>query len=253
MKLEVICRSNKLPAIYQNRFYSLIQREIEKASFEMKKEQGLKTTLFSFAYLFDKSIEKKCNIKLNNLLEIQDTYFELFDKQKFVIRSVNENFLKYLFTAFTYLDTFDFSEFSNFTINNSKVFIKFDKVRLISEKNIEENQIKLKTLSPILLSDSKNNELNIFNDFDLYQENFSKRCALKIHNIKKRLPYQDIKIFPVNILPSKTKIIFKNELLTFNGFSGEFILEGDYKDLDILFKVGIGSRNSQGFGMIDLI
>lgn len=250
MKLEIICRTNKLPNFYQNRFYSLIQREIDKVKdIEVKKK--LKTTLFSFAFLFDKFEIKKGDIKINHDLQIEDDIYFLEGKQRFIIRSCNEFLLEYLNLVFTHLDTFDFSEYNLFTCNSQKVFIKFLKSEIIKENEITKNKIKLKTLSSIILTDSKHSEVSIFDNLDYYNEIFNKRCSLKIQAIKKRDLFLPLKITPVEIEKTKTKHLFKTEMLVFNGFKGSFILEGNYKDLDLLFRVGLGNRNSQGFGMVD--
>ena len=49
----------------------------------------------------------------------------------------------------------------------------------------------------------------------------------------------------------KTVVSFKNILI--NSSIGEYILEGNSELLNILYKTGIGSRRSEGFGMFEVI
>ena len=42
-------------------------------------------------------------------------------------------------------------------------------------------------------------------------------------------------------------------LINISGWYGEYYLVGKRKYLDFLYQTGLGSKNSQGFGMFDVI
>ena len=75
--------------------------------------------------------------------------------------------------------------------------------------------------------------------------------VLLIKDLKLNGVNSNIKLKPYNNLARKTVVSFKNILI--NSSIGEYILEGDSELLNILYKTGIGSRRSEGFGMFEVI
>ena len=66
---------------------------------------------------------------------------------------------------------------------------------------------------------------------------------------------QDIVIDNFNIYPiSKIKMnIVQYKGIIIKGYSGYFSVSGDNKLLQVMVDCGIGSKNSQGFGCIDIV
>lgn len=61
-------------------------------------------------------------------------------------------------------------------------------------------------------------------------------------------PEESIDITPINVTDEDEKVIkFQNSYIC--GWKGEYLLTGKRKYLDFLFQTGLGSKNSQGFGM----
>ena len=60
-----------------------------------------------------------------------------------------------------------------------------------------------------------------------------------------------LKIYPANGTRFiKRATVFKSTYIT--AWHGSFVLEGEPRVLDFLYRAGIGSKNSQGFGMLEL-
>jgi len=63
---------------------------------------------------------------------------------------------------------------------------------------------------------------------------------------------KNIKIYPVNIIYNKEKIRnFKGTII--KGWTGHYYLEGDTELIKFALDTGLGSRNSAGFGMVEVV
>ena len=131
---------------------------------------------------------------------------------------------------------------------------------MVNEKNIMSNRIRIKFLSPLVLRNHKEKIINKkrkgkdiyfdFNDSD-FNEQINYSVSRLIKDLKLNGVNSNIKLKPYNNLARKTVVSFKNILI--NSSIGEYILEGDSELLNILYKTGIGSRRSEGFGMFEVI
>ena len=62
----------------------------------------------------------------------------------------------------------------------------------------------------------------------------------------------NITITPVRLTPADKYItIYKNTII--EAYRGIYVLSGRPEFLDFLYNVGLGSKNSQGFGLFDVI
>lgn len=66
------------------------------------------------------------------------------------------------------------------------------------------------------------------------------------------VPSEGIEILPVNVT-EKNKYVTKYKNFYINGWMGDYELRGKRKYLDFLYHTGLGSRNSQGFGMFEIL
>lgn len=128
----------------------------------------------------------------------------------------------------------------------------------ISDKQIHTTSIDIKMASPLTLSTTyyKNDKKKTRylspsdNDFN---------CAF-IHNTKSKYKAfykkdlsSDLQLSPINVgLKDKYVTKFKNHIFI-NAWNGTYRLDGDSSLLSFLYDTGIGSRNSQGFGMFDIV
>lgn len=65
-------------------------------------------------------------------------------------------------------------------------------------------------------------------------------------------PESDVEIEPVRIT-EKDKFVTNYKGFYLSGWQGIYHLYGERKYLDFLYQTGLGSRNSQGFGMFRLL
>ena len=119
--------------------------------------------------------------------------------------------------------------------NNKMTLLKIDK---IGEKEVNTDCVIVKTLSPIcLLNHSDNNKKDYYYSIDDkdFEKIFEEKIELKIKLI-------DCK-----------KVMIRHYNISIPTFSGSFLLIGDTKKINQLYKSGIGNKTGQGFGMIDIV
>ena len=65
-------------------------------------------------------------------------------------------------------------------------------------------------------------------------------------------PYSNVEIELLNNTAPR-KMVTKYQGLYINAWFGRYRLSGERKYLDFLYQTGLGSKNSQGFGMFSLV
>ena len=88
-----------------------------------------------------------------------------------------------------------------------------------------------------------------FNDSD-FNEQLNYSVTRLIKDLKLNGVNSNIKLEPCKSA-RKTVVDFKNVLI--HSSIGEYIISGESELLNILYKTGIGSKRSGGFGMFDVI
>jgi CRISPR-associated endoribonuclease Cas6 len=131
---------------------------------------------------------------------------------------------------------------------------------VLNEKVIKNDFAVFKTMSPVVLeaihdepipfSDNRfEKELNEVMDRILKSE------TVRGFGLKRRLKFEPIKM---------TQRIIKHTLKGFRektgkpimyltGNTGIFKLSGDPEDLNMIYKIGLGNRTGQGFGMLEIL
>lgn len=244
MRLVCTYKCEKLPISYHMMFVSLIKESIKKSNkayyqelyeYENKKNKKSKNFCFS-VYISD--------------YEIVDDNFLVKGEVKLYISSPDEKFILYLY---------------NGLLTNSKTFEYKHKYQLIRKtiKMIEdnekfENEAVFKTLSPICIKDEKGNVLDISSQEYVEQLNYI--CNLTLCNYRGFGLKQNLKFTQVMM----KKIVVKQQIDSFtqktgkkyyfvNCYKGIFKLEGNAKDLQDIYKLGLGFKRNQGFGMLKLL
>jgi len=149
--------------------------------------------------------------------------------------------------------------FSNQIINNISKndkyligpnLVIFDHISVCEVPVVDSNKIIIKTISPIETHITENKKTIYFEpdsiEFKRIINSNLKKKWMAFHN--KECGF-DIKISKLNEC-RKTVATFKG--IYINSWNGSFILEGPKEFLRFAFDVGLGSRNSSGFGMIKL-
>lgn len=124
----------------------------------------------------------------------------------------------------------------------------------IKDTEVEDTEIKIIMNSPLVLysTDVETKKTQFYNPLDA---DFVQRVNTNLKN--KYRAYSgieledeiDIEVICVGI---KDKVVTKYKGFYITGWKGEFRLSGNRKLLDFLYQVGLGCKNSQGFGMFDI-
>lgn len=139
--------------------------------------------------------------------------------------------------------------------NNS---VQLSSIEIEPIKKINEVRTRINTLTPIEVHSTleKKDGTKKTYYYSPMENEFSEFIN---NNLKKKweLCFKEkcdgnIKIYPVNPKYNKEKIRkFKGTII--KGWSGHFYLEGDSELIQLAFDTGLGSRNSAGFGMINIV
>lgn len=251
INLNFELKNNIIPNDYRSLILSFIKYSLEKnfkETYEEMYNNKNHTVMKSFTfgvYLPNAKIDEndKKYIELsNNYINVT---FSIFDPKEFIE----------LYNSFNYMRQNDYP-----MDNNNLMSLK--NITMAKEKIISEDKAIIKFLSPIVVRNhNKETNKDIYLDFE--DEDFNKYLNNSIERIAREFGFEQgvIKLTPITILnengeeikkESKTTAVqYKDRLI--NCSYGKFIIEGDKTLLNNLYKTGIGSKRSQGFGMFELI
>lgn len=248
IKLHFELENNIINKDYRALILSFIKSSLEKnfkesykEIYESKDKPIMKFFTFS-VYLPKPKIEK-------DKIELEKNYFNavfsIYDNKRFIefYNSFNSTINK---------DKEDF-----YPLKDNKMKLK--NITMENEKIISSNRAIIKFLSPLVLrkheeitKNEKRKGEDIYLDFN--DNDFNEQLNYSVLRLIKDLKLNgidsNIKLEPFKTA-RKTVVDFKNIL--FNSSIGEYIISGDSELLNILYKTGIGSRRSEGFGMFEVI
>ena len=164
-----------------------------------------------------------------------------FNSIFFEIRSIDSYFIHLIYEAFL----------KNGIQFKDKIFKPYLK---IEDKIITNDNIYIQTLSPIVAikksDDKKTNYLSpLDNDFLPYlNNNFYKKYQSYYNNFPKS--YLDIVVANISF---NDKCVTKFKGIYINAWNGKFYINGDPEYLTFIYNVGLGCKNSQGFGMFNIL
>ncbi len=125
---------------------------------------------------------------------------------------------------------------------------------LYSDFTVERDEIRIQMLSPISVysSDMDSRRTYFYSPEEeefpqLINENFIRKYTACYHVP----PDSGIYIESVSVTP-KDKYVTRYKDFYITGWKGEYYLCGKRKYLDFLYQAGLGSKNSQGFGMFEI-
>ncbi len=145
---------------------------------------------------------------------------------------------------------------NEFYLGSNKVVLR--SIEVLKYPVLDKSKILIKTLSPIevhstLTSANGKNKTYYYSPKEReFSELINKNLQKKWEAFyKEKCPY-NLKIIPLRNYNYR-QIILSLKKLVIKGWKGKFILEGDIPLIKFAFDAGLGSRNSLGFGMIDII
>jgi len=138
-----------------------------------------------------------------------------------------------------------------FPLYNLVVEVK--NINVIKEKIIENNKIIFKTLSPLLVRSHENPNHYLcpkcenFDGDEKFYEAFKFNIKELLRNLN--IEYNEVKFTPIRM----KKITIKHMGMIFPAGAGIFQLDGIPEVLNLINQIGLGSRRTQGFGMVEVV
>ncbi len=157
------------------------------------------------------------------------------------IRSIDAYFIHLLYTSF---------EKNGICFGNRIVKPRLE----LENKVITDENIHIRTLSPIVVSSKDEEEKQIYfspNDRE-FKEHINMNLQNKYYSYYNTYPNDDVEII-VDYVTAKDKVITTFKKIYINAWNGIFYLESSPDILTFLYDTGIGSKNSSGFGMFNII
>jgi len=124
----------------------------------------------------------------------------------------------------------------------------------IEERMINDSMVHIKMLSPLEVHTTDENHHSYFftpldKDFSIQiNANFQRKWTAYTGNP----PIGGIELTAINV-GAKDKYITTYKNMYINGWRGTYILTGNPEYLNFLYYCGLGARNSDGFGMFEII
>ena len=241
MRLEIILKGKnnfKVPFNYNHILSAIIYNKIADLNFanELHSSKSFKIFTFSQIYIPKRRIVKDGIIAKDGVIS-----FYISSPNDFLIKSLVDGFLEDLEISF----------------QNQKLTIQ--KIEALKTPEFSSKS-EFKTLAPIIVRTKKeiDGELKIWDlapsdkFFKSLENNLIKKY-IKFNNLTKT--DKKINIYSdMNFVKRKRISINKGNATTHHrAYMMDLILEGDLNLIEFAYDVGIGEKNSMGFGMIKLL
>lgn len=212
--------------IQQSAIYSLIGGNLHDVDFKYEK-RGYK--LFTFG-----PIEGRYRIRNKTITFYDEISFEvrcLLDEVGFdIVKNLTENGIR--FRNNVYQDT-------EVTVRNYLV---------------KQNELEIAMKSPICVYETSDDKQTIYHNpedrefYYLIMDNFIRKYSA----VTEELPESTIEIIPLKY-SMKDKYLTHYKGFVIEAWKGIYRLSGELEYLQFLYDTGLGSKNSQGFGMFDVL
>lgn len=234
-KLYFNLENSKMPIDYRRNIISYIKLSLSEYNEDyFKKYYNEKDNIiksFSFSVFF-----KKPQITSEEII-VEDKKFEL----NITIEDYE--------TAIILFNAFNRQLHKKFSINQNSWTLQ--NIAMMMEKEVKSNSVDIKFQSPLCVRSRQNNKDYYYSYEHKEFEEMLKvniRQQLKITNFSEDV-VDSFKITPIEA--KKVVIRFYEKQIECS--TGKFNIKGDKKLLEYLYKSGVGSRHSAGFGMFQII
>lgn len=127
--------------------------------------------------------------------------------------------------------------------------------KILKPRTIEESSIQIRMLSPLTIH-STDKETGKTTFFEPWNEDFvhfiEQNYRGKYQQVFGVEPEEKLQIKPMQA-ENKGRYVTRYKKFHITGWRGEFELSAEPKGLRLLYDIGLGARNSQGFGLFDVI
>lgn len=243
MRIRCEYKTENLPVAYNMMFLSLI-----KEALKISDEEYFRKLYFYKGDKINKKPKNFCfSVYLKDFLKNQEI-FEIKDRIIFNISSPDYEFMLKVYNGLLNFSTFKYKEY-----NINKV-----RINLLKEKVINKSSSVFNTMSPICIKNKQGNMISI--DDAQYEKELNYIASKSLEGFRGYGLIESLKFSPISM---KKKIVKENirnfrentnkQYYYVNSYSGIFKLQGNIKDLNDLYMLGIGFKRGQGFGMIEII
>jgi CRISPR-associated endoribonuclease Cas6 len=197
----------------------------------------------------------KRQFKLFTFSKIKSEHFILIRKNGKVVN------IKYKTPIIIYLS----SAIGDFTKNWGETFIKKNKIFLgrnqLYLESIEvlqnptfKEEMEIKTLSPITVYKTFENEKKYYRYYSPSEPEFQELIKENLRKKYEIITGEEIPEFPIEIQPIKTKkVLFKYKDFPIEAYEGTFKIKTNPELFKKVYDAGLGAKNSQGFGMVEVM
>lgn len=234
LKIQLSYNNFKVPMSYQ----SIIQGVI----YSLLSKDELGDFYHNDGYHYDKKIFKCFTFsQLFGKYKIENKYL-IFDSDfYFYISSLDEEFLKHVYKTLLLNDSL--------LINKQQVKIKNISI-LNLQPFIGTKKICIETLSPMLIYSTKDNYSTYYRPSDKESLNFI------INNIQDKClayhyPIKEL-VFKIDYIIYEKRRMMKFKNCFYECFMTKLEIETNFETLSLIYNCGLSSKNSCGFGMIDI-
>ena len=187
-------------------------------------------------YIHDElNINKFCFSKLFGNHKIANNKIIFYDSFELYISSIHKELIELLIDRFK---------------NNEIILLnqKIDFVEIYEDKTyIDREEIRIKTLSPVTIHIKDDNNTIYFNP---YSSNYNE---LLNDNYCNKLGIDNMELFYLKDFKNVKKVISKYKGFIIEAYEFEATLISDVNTINLLYHVGLGNKNSIGFGFINLL
>lgn len=140
--------------------------------------------------------------------------------------------------------------FEGYPLSNGNDMI-LTRVALIEEKQVTGNEAVFRTLSPFLIrihNKETNEDGYLAKQDEWFGREIENNCGIMLKELTGK--EESVQFTPVAI---GNPIPIRHFGILVEGNTGIFKLTGNREMLEFIYKAGIGSRRSEGFGMLDIV
>ena len=172
---------------------------------------------------------------------VHDGIIEYLNGLLITVRSVDPYFIQLIFSYFTHRN--------EVRLGNNTVTV--GKVNLLDDR-VFDSRITVKTKSPVTayVTEEDGHTTYFSPDDERFYDSIITNARRKWASAYGNEEGFDLKVHGTDTRYIKRATRFKSTYIT--AWHGCFVLEGPPRVLDFLYRTGIGSKNSQGFGMFDI-
>lgn len=144
-----------------------------------------------------------------------------------------------------------------------KEYVQFERnttvlesIEIIGRPRIESDQIRIRTLSPITVyrTFDRDDGRKFYRYYNPVEEEFHQLLKENIRKKYEIISGKSIDKLQFDLQPLKFwKKLLKYKGIVIEAYDGKFLLNTDPEVFQTVYDAGIGAKNSQGFGMIEIL